>query len=50
MGFGKGLMSITALILIQEIVNLSERGSATASNVFSRNLGSTLGAAVLGAD
>ncbi|MBB5537641.1 hypothetical protein [Rhizobium giardinii] len=27
----------------------SERGSATASNVFSRNLGSTLGAAILGA-
>lgn len=49
MGFGMGLMSITALILIQEIVSWSERGSATASNVFSRNLGSTLGAAVLGA-
>jgi MFS family permease len=49
MGFGMGLMSITALILIQEIATWSERGSATASNVFSRNLGSTLGAAVLGA-
>lgn len=49
MGFGMGLMSITALILIQEIVDWKERGSATASNVFSRNLGSTLGAAVLGA-
>jgi MFS family permease len=49
MGFGMGLMSITALILIQEIVSWAERGTATASNVFSRNLGSTLGAAVLGA-
>ncbi|PKA45162.1 MFS transporter (plasmid) [Rhizobium sullae] len=49
MGFGMGLLNICALILIQESVNWSERGSATASNVFSRNLGSTLGAAVLGA-
>ncbi|TCU11750.1 MDR family MFS transporter [Rhizobium sullae] len=49
MGFGMGLLNISALILIQESVNWSERGSATASNVFSRNLGSTLGAAVLGA-
>jgi EmrB/QacA subfamily drug resistance transporter len=49
MGFGMGLLNICALILTQESVNWSERGSATASNVFSRNLGSTLGAAVLGA-
>lgn len=49
MGFGMGLLNIGALILTQESVNWSERGSATASNVFSRNLGSTLGAAVLGA-
>lgn len=49
MGFGMGLLNIGALILTQESVSWSERGSATASNVFSRNLGSTLGAAVLGA-
>jgi MFS family permease len=49
MGFGMGLLNIGALILTQESVDWSQRGSATASNVFSRNLGSTLGAAVLGA-
>lgn len=49
MGFGMGLLNIGALILTQDSVNWSERGSATASNVFSRNLGSTLGAAILGA-
>ena len=49
MGFGMGLLNIGALILTQESVEWSERGSATASNVFSRNLGSTLGAALLGA-
>lgn len=49
MGLGMGLMNIGALILTQGSVGHTERGSATASNVFSRNLGSTLGAAVLGA-
>jgi energy-converting hydrogenase Eha subunit E len=36
-------------VLIQEIVDWSQRGSVTASNIFSRNLGSTLGATALGA-
>ncbi|TAL94096.1 MAG: MFS transporter [Paraburkholderia sp.] len=49
MGFGMGVVSVSSLILIQEIVTPSERGSATASNLFSRNLGSTLGAAMFGA-
>jgi EmrB/QacA subfamily drug resistance transporter len=49
MGFGMGLASVSALVLIQEIVEWSQRGSATASNLFARNLGSTLGATVLGA-
>jgi EmrB/QacA subfamily drug resistance transporter len=49
MGLGMGLMSVSALILIQEIVARQERGSATAANIFSRNFGSTLGAAALGA-
>ena len=49
MGFGMGLLSTASIVLIQDIVEWAERGSATASNIFSRNLGSTLGAAVLGA-
>jgi EmrB/QacA subfamily drug resistance transporter len=48
-GFGMGITSVSCLILIQEIVQPGERGSATASNLFSRNLGNTLGAAVFGA-
>jgi EmrB/QacA subfamily drug resistance transporter len=49
MGFGMGLAATAALVLIQEIVAASQRGSATASNLFSRNLGSTLGATLFGA-
>ena len=49
MGFGMGVISTCSIILIQESVATSERGSATASNIFSRNLGNTLGAAVFGA-
>jgi len=49
MGLGMGLLSVSSLVLIQEIVDWSQRGSGTASNIFSRNLGSTLGATVLGA-
>ncbi len=49
MGFGMGLISVPSLVLIQEIVDGAQRGSVTASNLFSRNLGSTLGATVLGA-
>jgi len=48
MGLGMGLISVSSLVLIQEIVEHSERGSATASNLFARNLGSTLGAAAFG--
>jgi MFS family permease len=49
MGFGMGLLSVSSLVLIQEVADRSQRGSATASNMFSRNLGMTLGATVLGA-
>lgn len=49
MGFGMGLVSVPSLVLIQEVVNSTQRGSVTASNIFSRNLGSTLGATLLGA-
>jgi len=48
-GFGMGLISVPSLVLIQEIVDSTQRGSVTASNIFSRNLGSTLGATLLGA-
>ncbi|MGV2287971.1 MDR family MFS transporter [Trinickia sp. YCB016] len=49
MGLGMGTSSVCCLVLIQEIVGPSQRGSATASNLFSRNLGSTLGATIFGA-
>ncbi|KQT57364.1 MULTISPECIES: MDR family MFS transporter [unclassified Aureimonas] len=49
MGFGMGFLSTAAIVIIQGSVGWAERGSATASNIFSRNLGSTLGAAALGA-
>jgi MFS family permease len=48
MGLGMGLMNISALMVIQNSVELRQRGSATASVLFARNLGSTLGAAVFG--
>jgi hypothetical protein len=44
-----GLSSSASIILIQEIVDWSERGSVTASYLFARSLGSTFGATVFGA-
>lgn len=49
LGFGMGLLSVGSMIVIQDSVVLNERGSATASNLFSRNLGNTVGASLLGA-
>ncbi|MBV9750823.1 MAG: MFS transporter [Acetobacteraceae bacterium] len=49
MGLGMGFLSTSAIVIIQDCVGWAERGAATASNIFSRNLGSTLGATVLGA-
>ncbi|MEP7453692.1 MDR family MFS transporter [Phyllobacterium sp. SB3] len=49
MGFGMGLINFTSIILVQESVDWSMRGSATASIIFSRSLGNTLGATALGA-
>ena len=49
LGFGMGFFSTAAIVLIQNSVGWAERGAATASNLFARNLGSTLGATVLGA-
>ena len=48
-GLGMGFLSTAAILIIQDSVGWTERGAATASNIFSRNLGSTLGATVLGA-
>ena len=48
-GFGMGLLNTTFIILIQSSVPWTQRGSATASNIFARMLGSTFGAAALGA-
>ena len=48
-GVGMGLSSSASIILIQEIVDWSERGSVTASYLFARSLGSTFGATVFGA-
>jgi len=48
MGLGMGFLSTTAIVIVQDSVGWAERGSATASNIFSRNLGSALGATVLG--
>jgi hypothetical protein len=48
-GFGMGLLNTTFIILIQGSVPWTQRGSATASSIFSRMLGSTFGAAALGA-
>ncbi len=49
MGSGMGMMSYTAMLLLQASVEWNRRGAATASNVFARLLGNTLGAAVMGA-
>ena len=48
LGFGLGFLSTAAIVIIQDSVGWAERGAATASNVFARSLGSTLGAAALG--
>ncbi|WP_277982871.1 hypothetical protein [Sphingomonas faeni] len=42
MGFGTGFPSTAAIVLIQDSDGRTERGAATASNLFARNLGSTL--------
>jgi len=49
MGFGMGLLNITSVIMVQGSIEWSKRGSATASLIFSRTLGNTLGVAMLGA-
>jgi len=48
MGFGMGLVSMTSIALVQDSVEWSMRGSATASLIFARSLGSTIGATAAG--
>ena len=47
-GIGMGLTSTAFIVSIQSAVNYEKRGVATASNMFMRNLGSTIGVALLG--
>ncbi|WP_282434292.1 MDR family MFS transporter [Bacillus sp. DNRA2] len=47
-GFGMGLTSTAFIVSIQSSVDWEQRGIATASNMFMRNLGNTVGAALLG--
>lgn len=48
-GAGFGLISTPSLVGIQSMVGWEQRGVVTGANVFTRNLGSSLGAAVMGA-
>jgi len=47
-GTGMGLTLTVFIVSIQSTVNWQQRGIATASNMFMRNLGNTIGAALLG--
>ncbi|WP_046175192.1 MDR family MFS transporter [Domibacillus indicus] len=47
-GIGMGLTSTAFIVSIQNAVGWNERGAATASNMFMRNIGNTVGAALLG--
>jgi EmrB/QacA subfamily drug resistance transporter len=49
MGVGLGLVSSPTVIAIQSTVGWDRRGVVTATNMFSRSLGSTVGVAVFGA-
>ncbi|WP_090830670.1 MULTISPECIES: MDR family MFS transporter [unclassified Bacillus (in: firmicutes)] len=47
-GIGMGLTTTSFVVSIQSSVSWQERGIATASNMFMRNLGNTMGAAIFG--
>lgn len=47
-GVGMGLTSTSFIVAIQSAVDWKKRGIATASNMFMRNLGNTVGVALLG--
>jgi len=48
-GFGFGLAASPTVVAIQSVVGWDRRGVVTAANLFSRSLGSAVGAAVFGA-
>ena len=48
-GFGMGWIAAPALIVAQSSVEWNQRGVATATNMFSRSVGSAVGVAVFGA-
>jgi EmrB/QacA subfamily drug resistance transporter len=48
-GVGLGLSSVPTVVAAQSVVDWQRRGVVTATNMFSRNLGSALGVAVFGA-
>lgn len=47
-GAGMGLTTTAFIVSIQSTVEWNQRGIATAANMFMRNLGNTIGAALLG--
>ncbi|VVJ18506.1 Uncharacterized MFS-type transporter [Amycolatopsis camponoti] len=49
LGLGLGLTSSPTLVAVQSVVGWDRRGVVTATNLFSRSLGSAVGAAVFGA-
>ena len=48
-GAGFGLLSTPSMVGVQSMVSWQRRGVVTSANVFSRNLGQSLGAAIFGA-
>ncbi|MBM6617621.1 MDR family MFS transporter [Bacillus suaedaesalsae] len=48
LGVGMGFTTTSFIVSIQSTVEWKQRGIATATNMFMRNLGSTIGAALLG--
>lgn len=48
-GVGMGLTSITLIVAVQTLIRLERRGVATSGVLFFRNIGATLGVAVMGA-
>ncbi len=49
LGLGLGMTSSPTLVAVQSVVGWDRRGVVTATNLFSRSLGSAVGAAVFGA-
>lgn len=48
-GAGFGLLSTPSMVGVQSMVSWQQRGVVTSANMFSRNLGQSLGAAIFGA-